>query len=58
MPWTVHCPVCGSDCTRDLYPARPAGAVCRCQVSFVDDVPVVEVLEALDALLSSDSARA
>ncbi len=51
--WTVHCPQCGVDCTRDLYPARTGGQVCEHRMSFVDDVPVVEVLDALDALLAA-----
>ncbi|HEX5543780.1 MAG TPA: glycosyltransferase family 9 protein [Micromonospora sp.] len=46
ISWTLHCPVCGVDCTRDLYPARPGGD-CAHRVSFVTDVPVVEVLEAV-----------
>ncbi|MBF9130779.1 glycosyltransferase family 9 protein [Plantactinospora sp. S1510] len=45
--WTLHCPVCGADCSRELYPARGGGAACPHRVSFVTDVPVVEVLEAV-----------
>jgi ADP-heptose:LPS heptosyltransferase len=56
--WTVHCPQCGLDCTRDLYPARTGGQVCRHSVSFVDDVAVVEALEALDALLAAPLSAA
>jgi ADP-heptose:LPS heptosyltransferase len=44
--WRVHCPVCGVDCTRDIYPARP-GDGCRHSESFVEDVPVEEVLQAV-----------
>lgn len=44
--WRVHCPVCGVDCTRDLYPARP-GDGCVHSASFVDDIPVAEVLQAV-----------
>ncbi|MFC0528960.1 glycosyltransferase family 9 protein [Phytohabitans kaempferiae] len=44
--WRVHCPVCGADCTRDLYPAREGGG-CLHSDSFVDDVPVDEVLQAV-----------
>jgi ADP-heptose:LPS heptosyltransferase len=47
LSWTVHCPECGADCTRDLYPARTgAGTACRHRVSFVADVPVVEARDA------------
>ncbi|BCB76229.1 glycosyltransferase family 9 protein [Phytohabitans flavus] len=44
--WRVHCPVCGADCTRDLYPARP-GDGCVHSDSFVDDIPPEEVLQAV-----------
>jgi ADP-heptose:LPS heptosyltransferase len=56
LSWTVHCPQCGVDCTRDLYPARTGGTVCAHPVSFVDDVPVVEVVGALNDLLDEPSA--
>jgi ADP-heptose:LPS heptosyltransferase len=56
--WTVHCPQCGADCTRDLHPARTGGQVCRHSASFVDDVPVVEALDALEALLPAPLSAA
>jgi ADP-heptose:LPS heptosyltransferase len=46
LSWTLHCPECGADCTRDLYPARAGGPACAHPVSFVADVPVVEVRDA------------
>jgi ADP-heptose:LPS heptosyltransferase len=46
VSWTLHCPVCGVDCTRDIYPHRPGGD-CGHRESFVTDVPVAEVLEAV-----------
>ena len=49
VSWTVHCPVCGADCTRDIYPDRP-GDGCGHRESFVVDVPVAEVLAAVDDL--------
>lgn len=49
--WTVHCPVCGMDCTPGAYPARPGDGECPHRDSFVTDVPVVEVLEAAGELL-------
>ncbi|MFS8479137.1 MAG: glycosyltransferase family 9 protein [Micromonosporaceae bacterium] len=49
--WTIHCPRCGLDCTRDLYPTRIGGPVCTHQDSFVADISVAEVVqEALDLL--------
>jgi ADP-heptose:LPS heptosyltransferase len=51
--WTIHCPVCGVDCSREIYPARPGAGDCPHRVSFVSDVPVVEVLEAVADLVDS-----
>ncbi|MEV4760560.1 glycosyltransferase family 9 protein [Micromonospora sp. NPDC049559] len=48
--WTINCPICGVDCSRDIYPYRPGGD-CAHQESFVTDVPVDEVLEAAADLL-------
>ncbi len=51
LSWTVHCPCCGADCTRDLYPSRPGGPACGHRPSFVADVQVDEIVdEALDLL--------
>ncbi|MFC4020955.1 glycosyltransferase family 9 protein [Micromonospora sp. GCM10011542] len=49
--WTVHCPVCGVDCTPGIYPHRPGDGECPHRDSFVVDVPTVEVLEAARELL-------
>ncbi|MEU8296276.1 glycosyltransferase family 9 protein [Micromonospora sp. NPDC048909] len=49
--WTVHCPVCGVDCTPGIYPHRSGDGECPHRDSFVTDVPVVEVLEAARELL-------
>jgi ADP-heptose:LPS heptosyltransferase len=49
--WTIHCPRCGADCTRDLYPHRSGGPACEHRDSFVTDIPVAEVVEALRDLL-------
>jgi ADP-heptose:LPS heptosyltransferase len=51
--WTVHCPRCGADCTRDLYPHRAGGPPCDHRDSFLTDIPVAEVVEALLDLLES-----
>ncbi|MEU7798560.1 glycosyltransferase family 9 protein [Micromonospora arborensis] len=50
--WTVHCPVCGVDCTPGIYPHRPGDGECPHQDSFVADVPAIEVLEAARELLT------
>ncbi|MEU8213648.1 glycosyltransferase family 9 protein [Micromonospora sp. NPDC049044] len=50
--WTVHCPVCGVDCTPGIYPHRPGDGECPHRDSFVADVPVAEVLEASRDLLT------
>ncbi len=50
--WTVHCPVCGVDCTPGIYPHRPGDGDCPHRDSFVTDVPTVEVLEAARELLA------
>ncbi|GII20432.1 glycosyltransferase family 9 protein [Planosporangium mesophilum] len=51
ISWTIHCPECGLDCTRDIYPARTGGTGCRHSPSFVADIPAVEAeAEALDLL--------
>lgn len=51
MSWTVACPVCGVDCTRGVYPARPGDGECPHRDSFVADVPTVEVVDAARELL-------
>ncbi len=53
ISWTIHCPECGLDCTRDIYPERTGGMGCRHAPSFVTDIPVAEVeQEALDLLVA------
>jgi ADP-heptose:LPS heptosyltransferase len=51
ISWTLHCPVCGIDCTRDIYPYRPGDGRCGHRVSFVDDIPVEEAVAAALELL-------
>ncbi|HEX6497636.1 MAG TPA: glycosyltransferase family 9 protein [Micromonosporaceae bacterium] len=53
ISWTIHCPVCGADCTRDLYPHRGGGQGCAHQPSFVADIPVAEVRDAAVDLLAN-----
>jgi ADP-heptose:LPS heptosyltransferase len=56
--WTVHCPECGADCTRDLYPARTGGTGCRHRPSFIADIPVEEVVaETLELLQAASQGR-
>lgn len=50
LSWTLHCPECGADCTRDLYPHR-RGDGCAHRCSFVADIPLAEVIaESADLL--------
>jgi ADP-heptose:LPS heptosyltransferase len=53
VSWTIHCPECGQDCTRDLYPARTGGGHpgCAHSPSFVADIATVEVVDAARELL-------
>lgn len=51
--WTIHCPRCGADCTRDMYPHRAGGPSCDHRDSFLADIPVAEVVDALLDLLES-----
>lgn len=51
LSWTIHCPECGQDCTRDLYPDR-AGDGCTHRPSFVADIPMAEVRESALELLA------
>lgn len=55
--WTIHCPVCGVDATREVYPARPGDGTCPHTDSFVADVPVAEVVEAVTDLVGSGGAQ-
>jgi hypothetical protein len=52
ISWTLLCPVCGIDCTRDIYPDRPGDGRCGHRVSFVDDIPTSEAVTAALELLS------
>lgn len=51
LSWTLHCPVCGADCSRDLYPHR-SGEGCDHRPSFLADITLPEVLEECRALLA------
>lgn len=53
ISWRIHCPRCGLDCTRDLYPERGGGTGCEHDDSFVDDIPVAEVIAEVDQLLGA-----
>ena len=55
ISWMIHCPECGTDCTRDLYPARGGGNGCAHRSSFVADIPVAEVVDELRDLLERDA---
>lgn len=45
--FTIHCPVCGMDVSTVGFPARGGGRSCGHQESFVTDVPVAEVVDAV-----------
>jgi ADP-heptose:LPS heptosyltransferase len=50
VSWIQRCPVCGADSAAEIHPDRTA-AECAHRVSFVTDIPVVEVVrDALDLL--------
>jgi ADP-heptose:LPS heptosyltransferase len=60
ISWTIQCPECGVDCTRDRYPARVGAArrpACRHAVSFIADIPVDEVVEESLDLLAAHRAE-
>lgn len=54
LSWTLHCPQCATDCTRDLYPHRP-GEGCEHRCSFLTDIPVAEAVEEAVDLLDTAS---
>jgi ADP-heptose:LPS heptosyltransferase len=56
--WRIHCPQCGVDCTRDIYPYRGGDAGCAHHDSFLTDIPVAEVLHETRELLASSGALA
>jgi ADP-heptose:LPS heptosyltransferase len=53
ISWVIHCPRCGADCTRDLYPERGGGDGCQHDDSFVADIPVAEVVTELRELVGT-----
>ena len=54
ISWTLNCPRCGLDCTRDLYPTRAGGGrVCTHPDSFVEDISIPEVIDEALALLAT-----
>ncbi|GAA5116821.1 glycosyltransferase family 9 protein [Pseudonocardia adelaidensis] len=57
LSWTVHCPVCGVDCSTAGYPHRP-GDGCEHRPSFLDQIPVAEVVEEVSDLLGRVGAGA
>jgi ADP-heptose:LPS heptosyltransferase len=52
LSWTLRCPECGADCTRDLYPHR-TGDGCAHRPSFLADIPLEEAVEESRDLLGS-----
>jgi ADP-heptose:LPS heptosyltransferase len=56
LSWRVHCPVCGIDCTPAGHPHRP-GEGCAHRASFLDQIPVPEVLDEIRSLLRAGGNR-
>jgi ADP-heptose:LPS heptosyltransferase len=54
ISWVIHCPRCGADCTRDLYPERGGGSGCAHRDSFMADIPVAEAVAELRELIEAD----
>lgn len=55
LSWTIHCPECGADCTPVGHPHR-TGEGCAHRPSFLDQIPVTEVVEeALDLLATGQT---
>jgi ADP-heptose:LPS heptosyltransferase len=51
ISWTLHCPVCGRDFSRERYPERGGPPPCDHRPTFIADIPVAEVrAAALDLL--------
>jgi ADP-heptose:LPS heptosyltransferase len=57
LSWTVHCPQCGADCSTAGHPHRP-GEGCEHRPSFLDQIPVAEVVEEVSDLLGRVPADA
>jgi ADP-heptose:LPS heptosyltransferase len=57
LSWTVRCPECGVDCSTAGHPHRP-GEGCDHRPSFLDQIPVAEVVEEVSALLRGVPADA
>jgi len=55
LSWRTHCPVCGADCTPAGFPHR-LGTGCSHRPSFLDQIPVAEVVEEVRSLLDGGSA--
>ncbi|HEX5056397.1 MAG TPA: glycosyltransferase family 9 protein [Gammaproteobacteria bacterium] len=49
IAWNVRCPLCGADCARDGM----HNGGCRHETSFVDEVPVHEVLNCASSLIGA-----
>ena len=56
LSWIVHCPVCGVDTSTAGFPHRP-GEGCAHRPSFLDRIPVVEVLDEVLDLVPAVSHR-
>ncbi|TQM03156.1 glycosyltransferase family 9 protein [Pseudonocardia kunmingensis] len=50
LSWTLRCPECGVDCSTAGHPHRP-GDGCAHRPSFLDQIPLAEVVEEVSDLL-------
>jgi ADP-heptose:LPS heptosyltransferase len=50
ISWVINCPLCNQNITK-IFPFKPKSRICKHKVSFIDDIKVNEVLEAINQLL-------
>ncbi|HEY7224146.1 MAG TPA: glycosyltransferase family 9 protein [Micromonosporaceae bacterium] len=56
ISWRIHCPRCGADSTKELYPSRGAESGCTHRDSFLADIPVAEVVGEVEQLIRTAAA--
>lgn len=50
LSWTIYCPLCGANCTKDDFKDK----ICNHHTSFVNTITTEEVIQAADELLDVD----
>jgi ADP-heptose:LPS heptosyltransferase len=53
ISWQIHCPRCGADSTKDIYPERGGDPGCEHDDSFLVDIPVAEVVAEAEQLIGA-----